>query len=341
MNLLNKNIVILKKVAFVACAIAIFVQLFLLALYTVPGDCYPWSEYFTVWPAYFWTLIFVPLVPLMFFIRAYRTGVGLVFCMATLAMQSDICGKFLFDNDIKESGVLRLISWNLGGAIPGGFPAALSALAPHKPDIVFFQESFDNDNETSSAVLSIPYFSGFTMHDGGDCAILSRFPLEKIATRSIGPWDKPTLAKVSIADTSQTLLLCNVRMMLPSSVFYPLAPRLPVDNEQRLKQYDNLSQLLNETCMKDNSPMPVVLAGDFNICGGARSLRILRGTLDLRDCWNTSGIGWGGTMPTELPLARIDQVWLTPNIEAVAARVLSNMPSDHRPICVDFKVLTD
>ena len=341
MNLLHKNISVFKNIVSKACGIAIFAQLFLVVLYKVPGDCYPWSEYFTVWPAFLWTLIFIPLVPLMFFMQSYRMGLSLILCMTILSIQCDICGRIQFDKSRKDPNAFRLISWNIGGAIPGGFPAALSALAQHKPDIVFFQETPDNDTETSSAVLSIPYFAGFSMHDGGDCAILSRFPLEKVATRSIGPWDKPTLAKAHIGKTSQTLLLCNVRMMIPSSVFYPLAPRLPVDNEQRLKQYDNLSQLLNETCMKENFPLPIVLAGDFNVCGGARSLGILRETLNLRDSWSTSGIGWGGTMPTEIPVARIDQVWLTPNIKPIGSRVLPNMPSDHRPVCVDFTVSTE
>jgi endonuclease/exonuclease/phosphatase (EEP) superfamily protein YafD len=58
----------------------------------------------------------------------------------------------------------------------------------------------------------------------------------------------------------------------------------------------------------------------------------------LNDVWPIAGVGWGGTMTADLPLTRIDQCWVTGDIQVVTARVLRPGGSDHRLLLVDLIV---
>jgi endonuclease/exonuclease/phosphatase family metal-dependent hydrolase len=46
------------------------------------------------------------------------------------------------------------------------------------------------------------------------------------------------------------------------------------------------------------------------------SLAPLRGFL--QDAWRASGSGWGATVPEFLPLARIDHIWVSREIEPIS-----------------------
>jgi len=67
-----------------------------------------------------------------------------------------------------------------------------------------------------------------------------------------------------------------------------------------------------------------------------QSLRPLRALL--RDVWTVGGLGWGGTMTADLPVARIDQCWVSHDVEVVSARVLNPGGSDHRLLLVDLLI---
>ena len=86
--------------------------------------------------------------------------------------------------------------------------------------------------------------------------------------------------------------------------------------------------------MEEHRIDAAILAGDFNTTGGAKALSPLRELLI--DTWVVAGLGWGGTMDVHTPVARIDQVWVTPNIETVSARVHKGPVSDHRYLVVDM-----
>ncbi|WP_409329739.1 endonuclease/exonuclease/phosphatase family protein [Trujillonella humicola] len=92
-----------------------------------------------------------------------------------------------------------------------------------------------------------------------------------------------------------------------------------------------------------------VLVGDFNAAPGAPELEPLLGRFT--DAWERAAqkedrAGWrfwhsgqGRTHPAGSPRRRIDQVWVTPGVEVVSARVLdAEGASDHLPLVVDLLV---
>ncbi len=52
--------------------------------------------------------------------------------------------------------------------------------------------------------------------------------------------------------------------------------------------------------------------------------------------WLLGSWGWGPTAPAFLPLSRLDQVWVSNDVELVSVRVRPLAGSDHRGLIVDF-----
>jgi endonuclease/exonuclease/phosphatase family metal-dependent hydrolase len=88
---------------------------------------------------------------------------------------------------------------------------------------------------------------------------------------------------------------------------------------------------------------PVILCGDFNASPNSRIYNAIKETLnDTRgklDYTNTKK-----TWPSRYPIARLDHVFASSQLEAVSATVsrsdLDKIASDHLPLIVDLKILT-
>lgn len=59
---------------------------------------------------------------------------------------------------------------------------------------------------------------------------------------------------------------------------------------------------------------PCLIAGDFNAPANDRIFRTL--TPHFRDVFPTAAVGWPDTYPNAVPLLRIDQMWVTPELKA-------------------------
>lgn len=64
------------------------------------------------------------------------------------------------------------------------------------------------------------------------------------------------------------------------------------------------------------------------------SLDPLRSILD--DAWLTAGTGWGATVPEFLTLTRIEQIWVSREIQPLSVRVVRIEGSDHRAVIADL-----
>ena len=143
------------------------------------------------------------------------------------------------------------------------------------------------------------------------------------------------MTRTSIAE--RTLVAVNVRLTLPAFVVAvaTLEPpsRLVQMHAERLGQFTRLRDLIMETLRREGASS-AILCGDFNSPGGIQSAGPLRSIM--RDVWPEAGRGWSATMPAWLPLSRIDQCWVTPDIEVLSA-VVRKGESDHRRLVVDLR----
>jgi endonuclease/exonuclease/phosphatase family metal-dependent hydrolase len=182
------------------------------------------------------------------------------------------------------------------------------------------------------------YWRGFDFLANYDPGTLSRYDMTRLETERIGPWQEPLLALTALPN-GRRIILANVRLAFPSIVVAvaSFGSGLASDygHRERIEQYQRLARLIEEA-MRSHSTKSVVLAGDFNVPARLPSLDPLRGMP--RDAWLQAGVGWGGTMTAEMPLSRIDQCWVSNDIDVVSARVVRTGQSDHRMLVVDLLV---
>jgi hypothetical protein len=218
---------------------------------------------------------------------------------------------------------LHLVVWNVAGRTP------LPALRELGADLALLQEA----TPPGSAVGA----GEWSWQGNLDPGVLSRHPLRRLPAASIGPWAEPVVVEVELP--GRPLIAVCVRLVLPGLVRKVASPGDSVDLEgehaRRVAQFSHLAELL-AALRRDHPDAALLLAGDFNAPAGLPSARPLQQLL--RDVWPEAGLGWGGTMTEDMPLARIDQAWISPEIEAVAARVVRRPESDHRALVVDLVV---
>ncbi len=283
--------------------------------YLVVGDTTLWGEWLSIWPSFGWVLLLFPAT-----VRARSIlAAGLLAAFAIMTTEWPRWPKA----DPPPGEKLRLVVWNVGAD-----PGFLEAASDLRPDVWMLQE-FVRPRALPSA---------YRVHATVDPAVMSRLRADVLPTRQVGPWAEPQLLLLHMASGAR-LLLANVRLMHPSPVLQLVDPlgQVPRRNHrERLAQYVRLLDLVRETA-SHHDIADIVLAGDFNTPASARSLQPLR--TFLRDVWLEAGQGWGATTPEFLPLARIDQCWVTPGLGTVRAEVLRRGRSDHRLLVVDL-VLT-
>jgi vancomycin resistance protein VanJ len=81
---------------------------------------------------------------------------------------------------------------------------------------------------------------------------------------------------------------------------------------------------------------PMIFGGDFNAPGGDGLFRPMRAYL--RDAFYEAGVGWPDTIVNDSPVSRIDQVWISSELEATTLRAVETRNSDHRMVVCDVVV---
>jgi hypothetical protein len=293
-------------------ALATFV-LVLTVVYTLVGDRTIWGEWVSVAPPVVWGVLLLPSVVRL------RSRILLVALVAFLALTSE-WPRFGGENT-KSTETIRVVSWNIGA----GNATWAESVMRLEPDIVLAQES----------MKPVAIEDGYHWYGTLDPGTLSRFPAEVLPTEKVGPWLDPQLLLMEVQ--GRKVLVVNVRLMLPSVVIQLVNPleENPVENyEARVGQYEKLAKLLQSTAERTGADA-IVLAGDFNVPAETASLEPLREFLS--DTWRVAGSGFGATVPEFLPLARVDQIWVSREIRAVSVRVVRVEGSDHRAVVADVR----
>ncbi len=307
-NILKKNWRVPKLGVVIFC----LTVLVLAITYNIVGDRTVWGAWISVVPSIIWVVL---LLPTAIRLRRWLLGAFLAGFLLLTTEWPRVGGA-----TVEPEDTLRLISWNIGA----GNTNWVESLKGYAPDIVLVQES----------VKPLEIWDGFRWHGSLDPGVLTRFSVEVLPTRKVGPWTEPQLLLMEIR--GKRVLVANVRLMLPSVAMQLLDPlgEEPLDNYRaRIRQYEKLAKLVKETAQRTQTDS-IILAGDFNVPARMPSLAPFRDFL--RDGWLAAGWGWGPTAPAFLPLSRVDQVWVSNDVELVSVRVLPLAGSDHRGLIVDF-----
>lgn len=80
-----------------------------------------------------------------------------------------------------------------------------------------------------------------------------------------------------------------------------------------------------------------VISGGFGTPPGDDVYRPLESN-HLTDTYGASGLGWGNTFPSEYPLLRLDQIWVSPNLVPIRSVTRLNPDSTRRIVVSEVKI---
>jgi len=72
-----------------------------------------------------------------------------------------------------------------------------------------------------------------------------------------------------------------------------------------------------------------IIAGGFGTPPGDDVYRPLENN-GMLDTYRKRGLGWGNTYPSDFPVLRLDQIWVSPNLRPLKSLTRLNPESDHR-----------
>lgn len=297
----------------------------------------PNTDPITAWPFWFWgTGGSVLLVPAL--LRRWRPALGpvLLWAFATLAVAEEppamvrlaiprFCGTVL---SRPGEAPLSVVSLNCGG---GRLEAAAEALA-RDADVVLLQEA-PGRQELGRLVAAR---RGLSLVAGRDCAIIVRGTQRAIgAGRSRPLYLTASLARPRRAP-GRELLVVSVHLLQPVlrwDFWSPKTWREATEvNAVRVAQMDGVATLV----ATHPEAHAVLVGGDFNTPGGDALYRALQPRL--HDAFRQAGAGWPNTIVNDVPMSRIDQLWLSEALRATWLRVHRTQNSDHRMVMAEVAV---
>ncbi|WP_235906083.1 endonuclease/exonuclease/phosphatase family protein [Patiriisocius marinistellae] len=205
-------------------------------------------------------------------------------------------------------------------------------ISEENPDVICFQEYY---RETEITLEGYPHryihFKNDKVHFGH--AIFSKYPLVYE-----GAFDFPqTLNNTLYANVvkgGDTLRLYNVH--LKSMSVQPTVDYLQQENKTKLfkrmtsafeKQQEQVEAILKH---KEQSPHPVVVAGDFNNTAFSYIYRKMQ--KGMKDAYVESGYGLGTTFKFDSYPMRIDYIFTSEMVDVLEFKTKEETFSDHYPI---------
>ncbi|MGW3997851.1 endonuclease/exonuclease/phosphatase family protein [Amycolatopsis sp. NPDC004772] len=292
----------------VTAAFAVLTALLLVAHPLVPnwvGNAGSLLETFLPWTG----LLVVPLLVAALVRRAPLALVALL--LPVLAWGGSFGGR-LFDKRT-PGGDLTVVSHNVNDENPDPVGTA-RALAAAGAQVIALEELKKSEVPKYEDALA----AGYPYHSvQGTVGVWSTFPLRDTQPVAIMPWTRALRTTVDTPKGPVALFVAH----LPSV-------RVRLDAGFTANGRDEAMGLLADAVAAESAPR-TVLVGDFNGTADDRALAPI--TARMQAAQEEAGDGFGFTWPAGLPLARIDQVFVS-GVRPVAAWTLPATGSDHLPV---------
>ncbi len=128
----------------------------------------------------------------------------------------------------------------------------------------------------------------------------------------------------------------RVAITAPSGELTVLTTHLDASGDDRYRRQEAaiIARLVDD---ERRAGRTVFAGGDFNSTPESAVQVGLRAA-GLRDAWTGCALGDGFTFPDDIPVKRIDYLFLTGSVRCAAARVVETRVSDHRPLLVELVI---
>lgn len=216
---------------------------------------------------------------------------------------------------------LRVLSYNVDSARAGA-SKLLAVVDRLSPDLVLFQESLERGELDAGLRARFPHFD-----HTGQFVTASRYP---ILERTAPPPDEDPHYRLQ---RSMRYVIDSSLGRLAVHSLHPISPRgtvgrgVSVETELRRNAALREHQLALATARARNEKYPVLLAGDTNLPGASRALRVYLGAY--RDGFERASWGLGYTFPARRPFLRLDRILADPRLDFSEFRVGCPDASDH------------
>jgi len=202
---------------------------------------------------------------------------------------------------------------------------AIEFIQSGNPDL-FVAEEVTEDWLTNlrGSLTQYPHSIARPREDEFGIALFSKKPLEDASIIQLGTLGLPSLkASMRIGGERLTII-----------ALHPPPPIMEGFREERLRQLKNLSKVMP----KERN---IIVLGDFNMTPWSPHFQDLLTAASLFDC--RKGFGIHPTWPTTLPwmLVPIDHCLVSKGLATTVFFTGSNIGSDHFPLVVDLKFVTD
>lgn len=218
---------------------------------------------------------------------------------------------------------IRVVSFNCDSNV-----RCAEEIARIEPDIVLLQESPGRD--TLQKMVDLIFAGGGEFISSGDVSILTR---GRIQATHLKVGDHFISGVVSLPGRPPIECVC-LRLSPPvarldfwSGGFWTEHQSLRDTHRQQLRD-------LSGPLTKSSRPLARIVGGDFNMPPLDRAFSEINDNLS--DAFLMSGTGWGATGTSELPLFRVDQIWVSRECQPQSVYALKSRWSDHR--CVVCQV---
>lgn len=277
-----------------------------------------------------------------------------------------------FVNEKKE-GHIRIMSWNVEHfdilehkTHPENKQAMLNLVKTYQPDIACFQEMVGSET-TSTAINYIPdmlaqmgfndYHYTYNVKLNFDAnhhfgiMIASRFPILQKQSVSFPPNDYNSIFQYAdILTGADTVRIFNIHLQ---SLKFTSDNRKYLDNptlkdDKVVDESRSIISKLRKGFLRrgiqanriqeaiQNSPYPVVVCGDFNDLPNSYAYATIG--KGLQNAFAEKGSGLGRTFTGISPTLRIDNIFISPQIDVLQYTRISKALSDHFPVLTDLKV---
>ena len=315
-------------------ALSVFVLVTFLYSHWVQPD---WMMYSTIVPVFLWLTVGLITTVCIKHRPQARRVMFLAWALAGIALSDspqNILRQFLPQdsrwisarhNQAEQTSKipLRIISLNCKGE-----SSAISELWTLRPDVVLLQES--PSRQELNKVLET-HFPDYSLSYSHDTAVLVRgqsdpLPIEKtLSTRC--QFSKVTLENgASFHVVSLHLINSPRRLDFWNPETWSLFAEL---NKTRRRQLLDIRGEIGSTIGNN----PTIIGGDFNAPAGNKAYDYMK--TRFVDSWTQAGRGWGKSSLNDVPIHRIDQIWLTKDFEAVSVTAKKSERSDHRAVICD------
>jgi endonuclease/exonuclease/phosphatase family metal-dependent hydrolase len=219
------------------------------------------------------------------------------------------------------------------------------------PEIICLQEGGDFYEETLGRIAAFfPFLSAYPYQSrqlGNQTAIYSRFPIVNEAKLDGEKYGNGcNFADIEIGTKKVRVFTLHLTSNSVSAMAEDLAKSGEISDDDSWLEFGRMLKRVRSTGIKrtreaefiaaniQQSPYPVIVCGDFNEIPVSYVYKTLSNNLS--DAFREAAFGFSSTYNGKIPALKIDNILMSPSIEARNCKIHSVKYSDHFPMTADL-----